>query len=307
MLSVKNISFSRDKAILDKISLSLKTGNFLGIVGPSGAGKSTLLKIIAGLLDADQGEVILDGEKILGPKDKLIPGNPNIQLVNQDFALDIYHTVYENLVVRTGHLSKEIREDFITELLDLTELTSLKTHKAHELSGGEQQRLALARALALEPKVILLDEPFSHLDAHIKRKISSYLLDLKRVRKTTFILVSHDGQEILHLCEQIAFFDKGNFQRVDSPENFYFEPKSYEEGLFFGELNRVKINRREILFRPNQFSFQVDTNKTELKISFKKKIFFGAFTMALYKYKQTSIYLQIENKINAEEINTIFV
>ena len=183
MLSLKHISFSRKNPIIQDLSFSLRAGSFLGIVGPSGAGKSTLLKIIASQLDADTGEIILDGEHIAGPKDRLIPGHPEIQLVNQDFNLDMYHTVYENLLLRMNHLKPEIREEYIDELLGLMELEQLKKQQAHLLSGGEQQRLALARALATEPKVLLLDEPFAHLDAHIKRKISTYLLNLRRIRK----------------------------------------------------------------------------------------------------------------------------
>lgn len=307
MLTVKNVSFEHENPVLTKVNFSLKKGAFLGIVGPSGAGKSTLLKIIAGLLDASHGEVFLDGEKVIGPKDKLIPGNTDIQLLNQDFALDTFHTVHENLVLKTTHLSAEIRENFIQELLALTELSHLVKHKANELSGGEQQRLALARALALEPKVLLLDEPFAHLDAHIKRKISTYLLELRKIRKTTFILVSHDGQEILHLCDQIAFFQEGNFQRLDSPKNFYFYPSSYQEGLFFGELNRIKNKRNEVIFRPNQYELDQNETKLKLDVSFKKEIFFGTFSFGVYTYKQQTIYLQKIYAIELSEINVIFV
>lgn len=307
MLAVKNVSFEHDFPVLEKVNFNLKKGAFLGIVGPSGAGKSTLLKIIAGLLDPSHGEVFLDGEKVIGPKDKLIPGNTDIQLLNQDFALDAFHTVYENLILKTTHLSAEIRENFIQELLILTELSHLTKHKANELSGGEQQRLALARALALEPKVLLLDEPFAHLDAHIKRKIAAYLLELRKVRKTTFILVSHDGQEILHLCDQIAFFQERNFQRIDSPKNFYFKPNSYQEGLFFGELNQVKIKRQELLFRPNQYQLEAHDARTELAVTFRKEIFFGTFSFGMYSYKKQTIYLQKIYPSDLSAINVIFV
>lgn len=308
MLVIKNISFSRQKPILTRLSFSLKSGSFFGIVGPSGVGKSTLLKIIAAQLDADSGEVLLDGKKIAGPKDRLIPGHPEIQLVNQDFSLDMYHSVYENLRVKMTHLQPEIRENYINELLDLLELEALRPQQAIKLSGGEQQRLALARALALEPKVLLLDEPFAHLDAHIKRKVSAHLLDLKRIRHTTFLIVSHDGQEILHLAEQIAYFREGGFQRTDSPENFYFSPASYQEGLFFGELNRLKTGRKELLFRPDQYQLrETEKQNLSLEVSFKKKVFFGAFTLGLFKFKQQTIYLHPKEDVDFSEIKTIFV
>lgn len=306
MLKVKNISFARNKRIINKLSFSLKKGTYFGIVGPSGEGKSTLLKIIAGLLDADSGKVLLSNQEIIGPKDKLIPGNSNIQLVNQDFEIDEFHTVYDNLKLKTTHLESEIRENYIAELLELTELNHLRNQRANLLSGGEQQRLALARALALEPEVLLLDEPFSHLDAHIKRKISNYLIQLKKVRKTILIIVSHDGQEILHLSDQIAFFKSETFKRVDSPENFYKNPASYEEGLFFGELNRIQIKSKKYIFRPNQYLLQEGENTLELNVSFKKEIFFGAFTLGLFQYKTQQIYLTNKGE-DFSEINTIHI
>jgi ABC-type Fe3+/spermidine/putrescine transport system ATPase subunit len=312
MLKIKNISFARENPILKDINFSLKKGDFFGIVGPSGAGKSTLLKIISGLLDADKGSVILDGNIILGPKDKLIAGNSEIQLLNQDFALDIYHTVYENLLVKTPHLKKKIQHEFIEELLELVGLQELKTHKAIELSGGEQQRLSLARALALEPKILLLDEPFAHLDAHIKRKLIQYLLELNRVRKTTLILVSHDGQEMLSLASKIAYFDEGKMQRIDSPKSFYFFPNSYQEALLFGQINKIILNKKEILFRPNQFSTEItDERSISLNIKYIKQVFYGNYSLALFSFKNQIIYLNVasENLSNglSENLEKIYI
>ena len=189
MFSIQGVYFERaTRSILTNIQLTVKKGEMLGLVGPSGAGKSTLLHILAGLLDASKGTVKLDGELILGPKDRLVPGHPEVQLVNQEFGLDLYHTVRENLIVKANHLTKEIRDQFADELLDLLGLTSIANSQAVYISGGEKQRLALGRALIMEPKVILLDEPFAHMDAHIKRKVVHYLQALKKhVRQALFL------------------------------------------------------------------------------------------------------------------------
>ncbi len=307
MLKLDKISFSREKKILNNINFTLKTGDFFGIVGPSGAGKSTMLKIIAGLLDADTGKVLLDGALILGPKDKLIAGNTEIQLVNQDFGLDIYHTVYENVKVKTAHLKKDIQENFIQELLELVDLQNLKNQKAIHLSGGEQQRLSLVRSLALEPKVLLLDEPFVHLDAHIKRKLINYLIELKRVRKTTMILVSHDGAEMLSLATKIAYFDEGVIHRMDEPKEFYFNPKSYQEALFFGEINRIKIKGKELLFRPNQFKLKSSENEIAISVKFIKKLFYGNYSLGLFKSGNQQLFLANKDEIDFEEIKEIVV
>lgn len=307
MLKLDKIYFSREKPILIDINISIKNGDFFGIVGPSGAGKSTLLKIIAGLLDADKGKVVLNGKIILGPKNKLIAGNSAIQLVNQDFALDVYHTVYENLIVKTGHLKTEIQHNYIVELLDLLELNDLKNKKAIELSGGEQQRLALARALALEPTVLLLDEPFAHLDAHIKRKVISYLLELKKIRKTSLVLVSHDGQELLSLANKIAYFNEGKIQRIANSLDFYYAPTSFNEALFFGDVNRIVFNKTEIIFRPNQYFLIEKPGTIALKVKFIKKLFYGNYVLILVKYKNETITISEIENIDYENLKSIYI
>ncbi len=292
MLKIRNIHFTRHKPILSGIDFDLKPGQILGLVGPSGAGKSTLLKIIAGLLDADSGTVKLGKEQIVRPKNLLIPGHPEVQLVNQDFELDLFHTVRENIVLKANYLPKNECNELVDELLDIFELNHLTQQIAKTLSGGEQQRLALARALAMEPKVILLDEPFAHVDAHLKSRISNYLMALKKIRKTIFILVTHDGQEVLSLADQIAFFSEGKIQRIDAPEAFYFAPSDTYEGLFFGDLNVIKRNKKQILFRPTEFSLDLDKEGEEFEIKFIRKSFCGPYYQNFFKVgKKESIVL----------------
>jgi iron(III) transport system ATP-binding protein len=283
MLKIRNIHFARHKSILSGIDCDLKPGQILGLVGPSGAGKSTLLKIIAGLLDADSGTVKLGKDQIVGPKKLLIPGHPEVQLVNQDFELDLFHTVRENIVLKANYLPKNECNELVDELLDIFELNHLTQQIAKTLSGGEQQRLALARALAMEPKVILLDEPFAHVDAHLKSRISNYLMALKKIRKTIFILVTHDGQEVLSLADQIAFFADGKIQRFDSPEAFYFAPSNSYEGLFFGDLNQIKVQRKEVIFRPTEFSLDLSGPGEEVDLKFIRKSFCGPYYQNFFK------------------------
>lgn len=255
MLAIRSLNLAFKHAVLHDLTLEVKAGSIVGIVGPSGGGKSSLLKIIAGLLDPDSGEVIWKDKRVKGPADQLVPGHPEIQLVNQDFGLDIYHTVEENVVQKMLYLPTDVRQRFSEELLDLVELTHLRTQQAIHLSGGEQQRLAIARSLAMEPEVILLDEPFAHLDAHLKARIGNYLKVLSEVRGTTCILVSHEGQDVLQWCTTIHFMQHGVIQRSDSPESFYFNPASAYEALFFGEINVLNEGKKdELLFRPNEYT-----------------------------------------------------
>jgi iron(III) transport system ATP-binding protein len=285
MIKLKNISFKRgNRTILNDISLKLNKGEIFGIVGPSGAGKSTLMQIMSGLLDAEKGEVFLGNERVPGPAHRLIPGHPEIQLVNQEFGLDIYHSVSENLRVKANHLNEKLKIEIIQELLELLELTHLADHKAIELSGGEKQRLALARALIMESKVVLLDEPFAHLDTHIKRSVIDYLIRLKKSRKTTFVFVTHDGQDVLTFADRVGYFNHSKIERIDTPMAFYNFPKSVSEARFFGEINQVTLNKKKYLFRPTQYSLlHSDKFSVEIKLTFKEKIFAGPFMMFIFK------------------------
>lgn len=285
MISLKNISFKRGgRTILKDISLKLNKGEIFGIVGPSGAGKSTLLQIMSGLLDAEHGAVFLGKDQVVGPSQRLIPGHPEVQLVNQEFGLDNYHQVYENLWVKANHLNEELKKEMIEELLDLLDLSHLATSQAIHLSGGEKQRLALGRALIMESKVVLLDEPFAHLDAHIKRRVIDYLLRLKKARKTTFVFVTHDGQDVLTFADRIGYFNDAEIKRISKAEEFYLKPANEIEARFFGDINKINLDKRAYLFRPSQFSLtKSSVHNYELIVSFKEKVFGGPYSIFTFK------------------------
>lgn len=272
MLTVENIQLAFERSVLSSISLDLKAGEIIGIVGKSGAGKTSLLKIIAGFLEPTAGKVTFDGEKVIGPATKLVPGHPEIQLVNQDFHLDTYHTVEENIREQILYLPLKQRDQLVEELLHLMELSAFRKQQAKTLSGGEQQRLAIARALACEPKIILLDEPFVHLDGKLRAKLIHYLLKLQVIRKTSFILVSHDGAEILSLCSVIYFMKNGKFVRKASPKDFYYKPKTLDEAKLFGPINKVLMNGKRILFRPDEYEIH---STGSLQLKFQTSLFTG--------------------------------
>jgi iron(III) transport system ATP-binding protein len=283
MLEVEKINLNFGRPVLKDVSLKLKEGEIISIVGRSGAGKTSLLKIISGLLSPDSGAVTFEGQRVKGPHEKLIPGHDEVRLVNQDFSLDDFHTVEENVKLQILHLKSAMRDRFTEELISLMGLEEVKGQQARFLSGGEQQRLAIARVLAKEPKVILLDEPFSHLDAVLRVRLTGYLLELKKIRKTSFILVSHDGAEVLGLSDVIYFMKNGTLTKKGAPEKVYYKYKTLEEGRLFGYVNSVQMNSKRVFFRPDEFVV-CDTHLADsMSVVFEGEAFTGVVRESFFK------------------------
>lgn len=253
MIKVENIGILREDWIFRNVSFELPEGKLLGIIGGSGAGKTSLLKAISGHLDLGEGFVTLNGQKLIGPSDKLVPGYEEIQLVNQDFELDTFHTVAENIKEKVLHLPKENQQEIVEELLDLMELKDLRDRQVRWVSGGEQQRVSIARALAVEPKYLLLDEPFVHLDQRIRFKIMGYLRSLNQMRNTTIVLVSHDGAEMMGFVDEVMHLSNGSIQRIASADDMFFHPESEEQAELMGLCNVMDINGEKIIFRPSEY------------------------------------------------------
>jgi iron(III) transport system ATP-binding protein len=253
MIKLTNLGVKKDRWILRGIDLDIPSGLVLGVIGRSGAGKSTLLKAIAGFTDHHEGEIVAGGLAIKGPSLKLVPGFDEVQLVDQDFALDLYHTVEENLRERILHLTHQERDAKVEEMLELIELVHIRTLKANQISGGEKQRLAIGRALLTEPRVLLLDEPFVHLDTRIRLKIERYIIELKRRQDLTIVIVSHNGEELLSIADQLVHIDGGTIKRLDKTIEVYYSPENRAQGELLGLINEVEVNGESCLFRPNQY------------------------------------------------------
>jgi len=279
LLKIHNISLAyNDNIVVKNIKLSLNKGERLVIVGASGCGKTTLLKAIAGFHPIDNGQVLFNNEPIKDPTEQLVPGHSKIKLVNQDFALSDYHTVEENIRLKLLQFDKLYLQQRIDELLKLTELALYKNHKATQLSGGQKQRLAIARALADEPDLLLLDEPFNQLDYHLKSKIESYIINYTKQHNIALILVTHNGEEAMRWANQVAFMKNGKVVRIDSPKNFYNQPTNKYEANFFGKLNTILIDRKEVSFRPHHFSLNSKPNYIKLEAILVNSVNNGWFT-----------------------------
>jgi iron(III) transport system ATP-binding protein len=275
MLRVEDIHLSFDKEVINSVSFVLNEGQVLGIAGKSGAGKTSLLKIMAGLLDADAGVVMFDGKQVKGPSGKLVPGHPDIQLVDQQFHLDSFHTVEENIREMVLYLPVKQRDKLVDELIELMELEDFRKKQSRYLSGGEQQRLALARALACEPRIILMDEPFAHLDSRLRTKLINYFLELKNLRKMSLVLVSHDGAEMLGFADQIIHMKNGKIVRKSNPESFYYRFASVEEARLFGAVNSVMFDGKRLYFRPDEYTLEDIPNAQRIQVTYSHSLFTG--------------------------------
>jgi spermidine/putrescine ABC transporter ATP-binding subunit len=222
-------------AALDNVSLKFVDGEFFGLLGPSGSGKTTLLRSIAGFIELDSGQVLLDGEDI-GP----IPVHKrDIGMVFQNYALFPHMTVFDNvafgLSVRKMP-SPEIKQR-VDEILSLVRLAGLQERKPRQLSGGQQQRVALARALVTRPKVLLLDEPLGALDKHLREEMQVELRRIQREVGITTIFVTHDQEEAMTLSDRIAIMNQGKIVQLGAPLEVYEHPTNRFAAGFLGVAN----------------------------------------------------------------------
>lgn len=301
MLSVQDLNIEFDtNVILNNVSFKIDTPGVYGIIGASGAGKSTLLKAIAGLINFS-GEIRFENINILPASKQLIPGYEDIALVSQAFEEDLYFTVEENIKNNLLHLTKDVAELFLEELIAVFDLAKIRKIKSILVSGGEKQRLSMACAIAKEPSVLLLDEPFVHLDVHLRSKIGDFLQKIIEENKMIVLLVTHEGEEALSWCNQIGMIKDGRLNDFDSPEKFYNSPKNFYEGRFFGDLNSVQINEQKLLFRPNQYYFNASKSNVELKLKYLKSEFRGHYIANYFVTLNDEIIILYNNE---EMINT---
>lgn len=240
LLSLKNIEKTfEEKLVLCDVDLSINEGEFFTFLGPSGCGKTTLLRIIAGLVKAEKGSVVFEKQNMANiPAEKR-----NIAMVFQNYALFPFMNVYENIAY--GLKNKKVKKAQIKKQVDkYLELVNLKGYgkrNVSELSGGEQQRVALARSLVMQPKLLLLDEPLSNLDARLRDKMRIELKELQNKLGITTIFVTHDQTEALTMSDRIAVFNEGECVQVGTPYEIYAKPVNAFVANFIGDTNLIKV------------------------------------------------------------------
>ena len=255
-LSLKNISKKyKDKEILNNISFDIKEGELVCILGPSGCGKTTLLNIIGGFVSDFSGDVFLSDENI----NNIPPEKREIATVFQSYGLFTHKNVIDNVSygLKLLKIDKNTRENRAKEMLEKVGLAGYEKKKIKELSGGEQQRVAIARSMVLNPKLLLLDEPLSNLDVHLRDVMRK---EIKRIQKqfgVTMVIVTHDQEDAFKLADRVIVINKGHIEQIGTPEELYKEPKSNFISSFIGENNIIDEN---LVIRPEEITIKLDSS-----------------------------------------------
>ena len=303
MLKVKQVSFAYNKiAVLEDISFELKKGEHLAVMGESGCGKSTLLKIIYGLLQTQEGEIRWGNRKVKGPLYKLLPGEQFMKYLSQKFDLMPYTTVEENISEFLSVFYPEELKSRTDELLRMIELEPFAKQKVKNLSGGQQQRVALARVLAQKPELLLLDEPFSHIDNFRKNNLRRNLFDYIQREGISCITATHDQHDVLPFADRVIVLrdrqiiaDSPILELYDKPGNLYI-------ASLFGEANRIPIQimksyadtRRTIIVYANEFKVAY---RSGLRVEVKKSYPMGSHFLVRGDYEGQLVHFHSERAL----------
>ncbi|MDQ8012466.1 MAG: ABC transporter ATP-binding protein [Flavobacterium nitrogenifigens] len=307
MLDIQNISFSyTENPVIKNISFSIEKGQNIAIIGESGCGKSTLLKLIYGLYDLDEGKIFYGDKPVLGPKFNLIPGMPYMKYLAQDFDLSPYETVAENVGKFLSNGFANMKKLRVQELLEMVEMDQFSNVKTKFLSGGQQQRVALVRVLALEPEVILLDEPFSQIDAFRKNALRRNLFRYLKQKGITCIIATHDSTDALSFADQAIVMRNGEVLVKDDPSKIYEDPQIKYVASLFGEVNEIPTHlllsyedeTHKTLVYPHQFKM---VSESKLMVKIRRTYFRGSHYLIETVYKRQLIFFESEIDLPLEQ------
>lgn len=284
-LKIENISkiFEKERGVKN-ISFQLEKGELVSFLGPSGCGKTTLLNIIGGFVKNDSGSIYLEDKDIT----EYPPEKREIVTVFQNYALFPHMNVIENVKygLKYRGYNKEEQIKLAKEYLKIVGLEGYEKNSVGELSGGQQQRVALARALVLQPKILLLDEPFSNLDAKLKIAMREEIKELQKRLGISMIFVTHDQEEALSISDRIVVMSNGEIVQIGKPEEIYYSPKNRYVAEFIGKINFLEIGNK----RPEEIKMRRDNSGDAVILN---REFMGATTLFVVERLEKKIYVTI--------------
>ena len=252
-LEIRNMAKKYDNGDgVENINLKVYEGEIVTFLGPSGCGKSTILRAIGGFEDVTGGDILIDGKSIVG----LAPENRPTAMVFQSYNLWPHMTIYENLAfgLKLRKVPKKTMDEDIKKILELVSMSGNEKKYPSQLSGGQQQRIAIARSLLLKPSLLLLDEPFSALDAKIRQQMREELKRIQSELGITVIFVTHDQEEAMAVSHRIVVMNKGKFDQVGTPDEIYDYPATLHVASFIGEMNFIKQDGVTLAVRPEDLT-----------------------------------------------------
>jgi len=312
---VKKLSKSfGEKLVLDGVDLEIKDKEFCVLVGPSGCGKSTLLRIIAGLEVQSSGDVLIGEDAVnnVAPKDR------DIAFVFQSYALYPHLNVFDNIAfsLKVKKVSREQIKEKVEKTAQMLGLSDLLHRKPKELSGGQRQRVALGRAIVREPKVFLMDEPLSNLDAKLRIQMRSEIKKLQQKLNVTCIYVTHDQVEALTMGDRIVVLDGGKIQQIDTPQNIFNNPQNTFVATFMGgmPMNIVEYDSTLVGFRPEDVCLKGSTPTAALSaadLKFEANVDFveslGSYKIAYFEFKGVKCCAKIPQDADIKGVTKFYV
>ena len=300
MLEVRHISFSySNESVINSVGFTLAKGQNLALIGESGCGKSTLLKLIYGLYDLDQGEIFWNENQVLGPKFHLVPGMPYMKYLAQDFDLMPFITVAENVGKYLSNFFPEEKKARILELLEVVEMSEFANTKAKFLSGGQMQRVALAKVLALEPEVLLLDEPFSHIDNFRKNSLRRRIFSYLKSKNITCILATHDVNDSLSFADEILVMKDGAIEAKGTPKTIFQNPSSFYVASLFGAVSVIKMNDTTKFVYPYQFQL---VPNSDIQVEVVQSYFKGSHFLVEGKFENQFVFFESLKELSSGEV-----
>ena len=307
MLKVKNLTFGyTEKPVLKNLNFSIQKGENVSIIGASGCGKSTLLQAIYGLHHVE-GKIFWQDSQLLGPNFNIVPGEDSMKYLTQNFDLMPPLTAAENVGKFLSNMYPRKKKQRVNQLLDLVEMRELANIKAQHLSGGQQQRIALARSLAKPPEILLLDEPFSHVDHFRKNNLRRNLFSHLKQEEITVLVATHDSTDALSFADKTLVMRNGRIISSGKPEELFQDPKNGYVASLFGEVNELPARlfladqpaRKKVVLYPHEILL---AKESDWKAVVKNSFFKGNHFLIQVEFQGKDILFESQNKLEKGSI-----